>query len=139
MGKSIFEKTVDQVASKKNSHEKELQGEIKKALDAFISATEIDPTDVFFYQNGGEVEIEDLITTKGVMSFEWGILVQHEFKDFEVRVDVNAVKKAFYNDDDEVVLSLGEYDPDIPVFDKKVFMDKLIEELNNKVAQEASS
>lgn len=55
MRKSIFEKTVDQVASKKQSQEKELQGEIQKALDAFISVTEIDRTDVFFYRNGGEV------------------------------------------------------------------------------------
>ncbi|CAI0894186.1 hypothetical protein [Serratia grimesii] len=139
MRKSIFEKTVDQVASKKQSQEKELQGEIQKALDAFISVTEIDRTDVFFYQNGGEVEIDDMVTTKGVMSFEWGILVQHETKDFEVRIDVNAVKKVYFNADAEVVLSLGEYDPDIPVIAKNVFMDKLIEELTYKVEQEASS
>lgn len=139
MRKSIFEKTVDQVASKKQSQEKELQGEIQKALDAFISVTEIDRTDVFFYQNGGEVEIDDMVTTKGVMSFEWGILVQHETKDFEVRIDVNAVKKVYFNADAEVVLSLGEYDQDIPVIAKNVFMDKLIEELTYKVEQEASS
>ncbi len=138
MGKSMFEKAVDAAVNQKKSHENEMHIEIKKVLNSFVSETEIDPADVFFYQNGSEVEIEDLVAKKGMITFEWGILVQHEDVDVQVSSTVNVEKKSFINSPDEVIFSIGEYNPFDDAMEKNTFMKILISDLLTKASKAAS-
>lgn len=132
MSLSIFAQQIESLSRDRNEFETNARLRLTDAVNSFVSATEVNPSDVSFKQNGHSKDIEELHVENNEFKFHWIIEISHGGYNLQASAPVYAVRA--WGNESQIYFGVGEHTGAGALEDDE-FMKKLITELQKGINQ----
>lgn len=132
MSLSVFAQQIESMSRAKKEFENNARLKLTDALNSFVSVTEVNPSDVFFKQNGFRQDLEELSVENNEFKFDWVIDVSHDGYSLESSVPVFAVQA--WGNESQIYFGVGENFAAGALEDQE-FLEKLIVELKKGIVK----